>query len=74
MLKTPPPLLQYNNRTNNKNKKTQQIDLQKVEVFSGGEDGSTTIQNHPLYKVFVFGKCINKINTLRVFLLISCFI
>lgn len=59
--------LQYKNRTIFKNKKPQQFDLQKVEVLSGGLDGSTTIQNTSTPQPFIFNKHINKINTLQYF-------
>lgn len=60
-------MLQYNNRTNTKNKKPQQVDLQKVEVLSGGERGTTLMQTHLTTKALFYGKCINKINTLQYF-------
>lgn len=60
-------MLQYNNRTNTKNKKPQQVDLQKVEVLSGGERGTTLMQNYYTAKALFYSKSINNINTLRLF-------
>lgn len=59
--------LQYKNRTIFKNKKPQQVDLQKVEVLGGGERGTTLMQNYHTAKALFYSKSINNINILNLF-------